>query len=472
MNDMPSDWSLRRYSLALVALLCLAVLMRGAGIGHWSFASDELGTFNEVHAFQHGPINPDDPDANVPKMIPVAMALLHVGHVLFGTDEAGCRTVTALCSLLQIASVGFGFASLLGRRNTWWACLLLTTAPEHLFYAHYHRFYAPAALFVTWSAIAMWHAVRGTSVVWLFVACGASWLAMLTQTLTASITGALVLAAFTAAATIRKRFILITGVNVLLVGLFAVFYLYPLGKGKAIGYAWVGNTIPQAIYGGIEQLSLLVAVFVAPGWFMVWHDRSKAWFLAAYGACWMGTMLLFPKLIPFHSAYLFPLNVFCFMCAGIALGHVVRGFAWPMGLLMGGAMLGLNVPGVLSYYQDGNRHLFREAATHMVQVLGPEDVIAFVQGDKFEYYEPSLHDRWRRLPPRDFEQHAEERKPMKGRLWIVIPGGRNGVQEPWRMWVQQRCRLRYIVRSRRYDYHDYPILFFTLEPPDDGRPPP
>jgi hypothetical protein len=73
-----------------------------------------------------------------------------------------------------------------------------------------------------------------------------------------------------------------------------------------------------------------------------------------------------------------------------------------------------------------------------------------------------LNGRWLRLSSKDIDNWLDEHRPPNGKVWIVLPGGRGGMPDPWREWAQRVGRLQTTIVHRRFDYHEYPI-FILLE---------
>ncbi len=464
----------RAWGGAFAAAVVLAVIFRVVGIGQWSFASDELGTFHEVRTFLgETRFAHDDPDRQVPKMVPVAMALHAAADSAFGSGEAGSRTLPAVCGVMQIVLVGLGLKTLLGRTPALAVMLLLTVSPEHLFYSQYHRFYSPAALFATLAFLAAARSLRLDSARWMVWACGAAMLAVLTHTLVGMVFGGFVFAAALTRAMpggLRSNRVLLAAVGgAVFAALFAAMYLYPLSEGKAVGYGWEGDSISRSIFSGVSQVTWPVALFSVPGLLILWRrDRVQAAFWGSQASVWALALLALPKVLPFHSAYVFPLCLPVVALGGVAFGEIADRLA-PAGRLAGVAVLAgllmLNLPEVVSYYQDGSRHDFRAAANWVGDRIGPNDVLVVVQGDKLSHYRPELEGRWHRLPLTDIPKFVDDHRPADGNVWVVLPGGRGGLPEPWREWAEKNARLQTAIVHRRFDYHEYPIYILVEDRP-------
>ena len=111
----PPDWFIgRRFGLGVAAVVAAAVGLRAFGLGAWPFGSDELGTFDDVRIFYHPPVPVTHPDQLVPRVIPLSMVVLDLGHRMFGRDEWGCRVLVAILGVAHVALVTVGLRGLLG----------------------------------------------------------------------------------------------------------------------------------------------------------------------------------------------------------------------------------------------------------------------------------------------------------------------------------------------------------------------
>ncbi len=462
------------WGVVFAAAIAFAIISRVVGIGQWSFASDELSTFHDVRMFLgEKRFAQDDPDRHVPKMVPLAMALHAASDSVFGIGEAGSRTLPAVCGIMQIVLVGLGLKNLLGRTPALAVVALLIVSPENLFYSQYHRFYSPAALFATLAFLAAARSLQLNSARWMIWACTAAMLAVLTHTLVGIIFGGFVSAAALARARpggLRSNRVVLAAIGgAVFAALFAALYLYPLGKGKAVGYGWEGYSISRSLFSGVSQVTWPVALFSVPGLLILWkRDRVQAAFWGSQASVWALSLLVLPKMLPFHSAYAFPLCLPVLVLGGVAFGGLadrLTSVSRLAGLSVLAGLLLLNLPEVVSYYQDGSRHDFRAAANWVGDRIGPNDVLVVVQGDKLSYYRPELEGRWHRLPFKDIPEFVDDRRPANGNVWVVLPGGRGGLPEPWREWAEQNARVQTTIVHRRFDYHEYPIYILVEDRP-------
>jgi Dolichyl-phosphate-mannose-protein mannosyltransferase len=452
----------RLYFPLLIAILAVGSGMRFVHLGTWSFASDELGTFLEVETYRDPAANRlTGPDGKIPQMIPLSMEIFGAAHRLFGSDERGCRTVCAIASSLQLLVLALGLPSLVGRPATLIALLIVALWPEHLYYAQYHRHYAPAALFAT---IAMLLAARGTTRAMLasapFVAA-----AILTHTLCGGMVAGLVLTAFL----LRKEGSGPLGVALAIAVGAAIFFairILPASRDKATTEPWEGLSLAQSAIRGVIQLSLPTTLFAIVGLGIAWTvNRRQAIVWGTHGLVWLMMLLGLSAVLSFHTAYVFPLAVGLVILAAMGLAEIAQAIEGRIrfagvGLVV--AVAALNLPSVVSHYRDGSRHDFRAASQWLADHAGPDDAIGSVQGDKLDYYQPHLYPQRVKLPKRDLEEWVRTTRPKSGKLWIFLPGGRAGPMEPWKNWIESVGILRKTIVQNRFDYPSYPVYLYEI----------
>lgn len=469
MQPLNDGFDGSRFWLALAAILALASAARFADLGKWAFASDELGTFNDVDLFLNPPSQVTHPDQAVPRVIPVAMAALDAGHRLFGRDEFGCRVAVAAFGVLHIAAVVIGLSLVLPRAVALTAGVWLAVATEHIFYSQYHRFYTLAALFVGCATLAAARSAKTGSARWMAWACVFAALAVLTHTVTGAVFAIVLTGGLLAALGGRKRplAVAVCGAAVALGWLMGG--VLPVLRAKTELTSWLGLSSTHAAFGLVAQASWPVCVLAVPGFFLMWkRDRVQAAFWATAGLVWLGSALALPAVLVYHTAYAFPLMLPVFVFAAttaVALSSAARERGGRAGALAVWLALPLlNLPSLVSYYQDGNRHDFRAAAAHVAARVGPNDRVLSNESDKVVHYRPELRaqiiDQSRADPPAD----ARAKVPTGGRLWVVCSGGRSGFEPGWQKWVYANAHLDAALGRTRYDYYEFKVWVFVTPP--------
>src|SRR5512139_651357 len=95
----------RRLALGIL-ILAVAGSLRFCRLGRWSFGYDELPTFRE-EASLFGRQEPagDGQCYKLPRVLPLAYSIHHVGFELFGRDELGSRVMGALFGTMVVLAV-------------------------------------------------------------------------------------------------------------------------------------------------------------------------------------------------------------------------------------------------------------------------------------------------------------------------------------------------------------------------------
>lgn len=465
-GDLLAD---RRFWLAVLAVVVLAVGLRATALGRWPFAGDELGTFDELRLYRHPPAVLEHPDDAVPRVIPLSMMTFDIGQRLFGTSELGSRVLPAMFGVGLVAVVAVGLAGLLSRGAAVTVGVWLAVAVEPIFYSQYHRFYTLTALLCGAATVVAAWAVRTGSGVRMAVACGLAGLGVASHTL-AGLAFAVLVAGSLAAAAVggSRRVFTVAAVGATLAAGVAAVVILPVVRDKAGLTHWTGFTSLKAVQSLIAQVSWPVCVLAVPGLVVLWRrDRQQAAFWATAAGVWAGSAVVLPALLPFHSAYTFPLALPMFVLAGAAVaeltaavtdraGPVVAALVW-VGLPL------LNLPGLASYYQDGNRHDFRAACAYVAERIGPADAVVCNEPTKLYHYRPELADRTVLVPA--WQTPADVPLRPGGRVWVVCSGGRAGIKPTWQPWVYEHCRLQTVIAARRFDYHEFGVWVFVTPGP-------
>jgi hypothetical protein len=461
----------RRFWLAVAAVMVLAVALRANGLGRWPFASDELGTFNEVALFRNPPNPITHPDQAVPRVIPLSMCALDIGHRLFGRDEFGCRFLVAIFGVLHVAAVVIGLSYVLPRLVALAAGLWLAVSVEHIFYCQYHRFYTLAALLVACATLAAARSVRTGSGWWMAAACAFAAPAVAAHTIAGAVFGVLLLGGAVAAVGGKWRPLIVAGAGAIVAGVLLAFVIMPVIGAKAGLTSWTGLSSTHAVFGAIMQVSWPVCLLAIPGAVVLWYrDRAQAAFWSGAAGVWAGSAVALPAILPYHSAYIFPFALPMFVLAASAVAGAAAAVGATAGTLAGRlvwlALPLLNFPALASYYQDGNRHDFRAAAAYVAERIGPLDRVISNEPDKVEHYRPDLAPQMLHLPRANDPATALARVPPGGRLWVVCSGGRSGFEPGWQEWVHRHCHLQSVIAHTRYDYYAFPVwVFRTPDPP-------
>ncbi|MCX7664578.1 MAG: hypothetical protein N2112_03430 [Gemmataceae bacterium] len=380
---------------------------------------------------------------------------------------------------LQILILGILLPFIFNREISLGVVICLTLSPEHIFYSQYHRFYTITAFFATLSILMGLLAFSRESIFYLILALATSIIVLFCHTLSACIVGIIFLMTlidyYFHKPQSGKKFILIAGLGLFLSCLIFFLYLYPLGKSKVIDYNWRGLSPFDALASSISQLSWPIFLSSLLGGGILYYF-NRCLFIKVFVVCfaWISMVLLLPQVLTFHSAYVFPMNIGYFILSGITIGvaaqHLTILFRSSFRMVIFLAIITflpfMNLPALVSYYQNGNRHDFRRAAQWLVENTTENDFLAVLEGDKLEYYQPNLKGRWKKLPRKDYEVWFHNHRSLVGRNYFVFPAGRYGIPSEWKSWVEKNGSIQTTIVARRFDDHDYPIIIVLYRGPD------
>jgi hypothetical protein len=461
----------RAFLATVIGLALLAGGLRFYRLGDWPFFGDELSTFDEVKSFVG--VSQDSSDHQIyrlPRLIPVSHTVQYLGYCLFGWDEFGSRALMALLGTVQVVLVFLLLDRPLGRLPALVTALLVALWPEHVYRSQENRFYITASFFASLCMLAGGLAVQRRSMSWTLLASLAGVAGLFAHTLQGVVLGGL-FAGLVAAGLARRQPLpwrlpgLVLAVALLAGGLF-VWRMVPLIHGWNSGEEW-GETPGHSVLSAVNQVGWPVALLAAVGaLFALEQRREQGWYWLTWLGVWAAASVLFPLRFVYHSAYIFPLALGVFVLAGGAVAQVYeylrRDSPWAAGLWIGVAC-GLNLPALVSHYQDGGRQDFRTAAHYIARHWQPGDRVAAVAPGALRRYAPVCKEAVSLAvanPLPDLRQLTEE----PGRLWIVIPSGRAGKKTDLGHWLGQHCTLELKVRSNRFDYRDHVVEVFLYAP--------
>jgi hypothetical protein len=468
--------SLRTWILTGLALGLLAGSLRFYRLGTWPFFGDELATFSEVAAF-NSPDQGDDTSQNarLARMIPLSYLVHNAGYALFGQDEFGSRAMMALLGTVQVVLVFFCLTRPLGWPAALATALLLAVWPEHIYQSQQHRFYMTAAVFSSLCMLAGAWAVQRQSVLLTALACLAAFAAILAHTLQGLTLGGLFIGILVAARVRRQSApwvqLGVVAAAAMMALTFLAFYLLRQGQGWNAGEGW-GSTSGHSLLASLYEIGWPVVLLAGLGAVSIAKQRdTQGWYWLTWAAVWALASVVLPRIVVYHSAYVFPLTLGVLVLAGYASGQIftylrrqnaLSAFAW---LAVVGA---LNLPSLVSHYSDGSRHDYRTAAHYIAHQWQPGDTVAAVAPGVLRRYESVCREAislrtWDPLP--ELERLSGT---ATGRLWIVLPSYRPGKPETLRRWLATHCTQELEIKPLRYDYREHIVEVFLFTPPGGG----
>ncbi len=461
--------------LAAAGVLVVAAGLRLAGLGHWSFAGDELATTREAGVLYDGrPADPDSQTARLPRLLPASYLLHFLGYQLFGTDEFGSRLPAALAGMALPPVVLLLLWKSLGDRAAVATGLLLAVNAEAIFQSQQNRFYMVTGLVAGGCMAGGFAAVRARQRIGFGLVCAMAALAPLFHPVLAAVAPGLAAAVALGMRSqpdrAKRQFLWLAAGTLAVVGVVVAAYDLPLLRRWNAGGGW-GYPTGRAILGGVKRLEVPTALLAALGAvLMARADRRAFGFWVVWAGGWVATLLVLPSALEYHPAYSFPFLLGPTVFAGYAVGVIAQALrhgsgrfsvaVWVTGVCF------LNAPVLFSHYADGSRHNHRAAAAYVATHRRPTEAAAAVSPGNLAHYQESLSD----AAPLDSTGLTRDLLAVgrRGRpTWLVVPAGRTGRDPEAQAWLNRWCRLEANFRRARLDYDDYVLDVYKFDPPTE-----
>jgi hypothetical protein len=475
MDEESSVMWTRRLALGIL-ILAVAGGLRFYRLGRWSFGYDELPTFSEeASLFGRQEFPGDSQYHKLPRILPLAYSIHHVGFELFGRDELGSRVINAFFGTLAVLAVFLLLDSLEGRSVALATALMVAFWHEHVFQSQLNRCYIFAAFFSYACMLLGAHLLEKRTACLAAMVCSAGMASILCHTLTVCVVAAVV-GATCVSWIVGKQKIPRSVILALLSGgaAFAallVFYLLPLLRGWNEEKTW-GYSVSRSVLGSLYSLGWPVALLALWGAILAVREGGvRSWYWLLCAGAWAAAVLVLPRLVVFHPRYVFPLALGPLVLAGRGAGAIYDGLRG-RGRLVAASWLilvaTLNLPVLVSHYVDGSRPDFRAAAKHVEKCWQPGDRVAAFSEDKVAHYAPSckpFHHLREADPLAKILKLVEE----EGRLWIVANSGRGGLREDLSQWLSRNCSHEFELRRNRIDYYENRMDVFLYPRADGGK---
>jgi hypothetical protein len=389
--ELGEPWGLRLW-LTLGAVVLIAGCLQAYGINKWPMADDEVPTLVEL-----GLLNVDGQAFSVPasqieklpKVIPVWYVVQRQALAWVPHNEFGFRIPSLIWGILT-SVVAFLLAA--RWRGLWFGValsLVQSGSLPFIYLAQIDRFYSMTLLLVTLSLAAM------------CVPRGGSWMVLLTAVLavlsvfTHNITVGVFVLAFMAACPayvlgrIPRHLLVRAGAAALVSVLLYLLYLRPLVQ----GWHGTGNPTPVLIsfaaHVGVPALAL--ALFGC--WLSLGrsdgHDSMIWWALLFAGSlCFFQVFAIVFASVSFSPHYfLFFLPPFWILAAH-ATEAVARRVSPRVAIGWYCCVAIMLAPALLSHYQDGSRHDYRQAAALLRDSAREGQPILSDDAETISYYLP------------------------------------------------------------------------------------
>ena len=452
--NLPSGepWGQRLW-LTLAAVVVVAACLQSYGINKWPMADDEvlsLVTLGLQHVDAAMFSFPPDLIEKLPRATPFWHTVQRSALDLLPNDVVGFRLPSVICGTLTSA---FVFLLAARWRGMWYAVALsivLNGSQLFILVSQVNRFYSMPLLLLILALAAMWLPYGRTSMV---LVTGLLALAtVLSHNVTVAVFGLALVASCTTYLLGRapRRVVIRSGAAFAVAGLVYVTYLLPLVR----GWSTTGNPTPVlvsfAAYAGVPTLTL----GLLGGWLSVAQpdggEPALWWVLVLAGSLCTFEVSTFswnPRYFVFFLPALWVLAADAIHFVARRMNYGATGAVWYACVVI------LFLPNLLSHYQDGSRHDFRQAAAVLVNNDRLEQPILSDDAETLSYYLPAdLRQRLSvRTKAKEFPRSAFF-LVSRSNAWMALPqiSGR-------------RMDLLAEIYRRRYDEFSHVLRVYRVE---------
>lgn len=361
-------------------VLGVAGWLRLAHLGEWSLDGDEIYTWYDVQRMLAG-----DEWPNGARSHPLGYLLVLACVACFGLSEAVVRAGPAACGLLAVVALLRMRRDVITPRVAVASALLAALSPWLVYHAQTARFYGPLLLCVAmatlWALPGPGRRPRAAIVAWvLAVLCHPT---------------ALLLGPGLAAPLLLPpvRWRLLSGAFLLVVAVLGAAWLLDDGAlSEVVMRVYEGldpgsYDLTHLVIGLGYNLGPMVGVLALLGVAGAWADRRGV------GLTLLGCAIVPPALLMATSVGGFSVHQRYTMCA-VPAALLLAGRGWEAaarrGPLLGGILaalaLGVSVPQLIAYSQDGNRHDLRGVAAFLAENAQPDDIVVADEHAALEVY--------------------------------------------------------------------------------------
>ena len=452
-------WGMRLW-LALALAVLVAFVLDSYKIGAWPMADDEVPTLVELHLQTVEPAAFSVPAVQLerlPKSLPVYYAFQGFALKFLPHNELGFRIPSLVCALLTAA---LAFVTAARWRGLWFAAALaivMNFSQLFVYLAQIDRFYSMPLLLLITSLIVIWLPRDGVAPIALTAVL--TLLTILAHNVTVAVFVLSFLAASAAFVVGRAplRVVVRTAVAAAISVLVYFAYVRPL----VAGWHSTGNPTPVLVsfvaHAGVPVLALALA-----GCWMAITRRSND--VDETAMTWCGLMLAgslcflqFTGMTWNPRYFLFfmpPLWVIAAYAAAFIARHVSHGGYRSIGAAWYGCVLLLMMPNLLSHFQDGSRHDYRQAAEVLRANAIDGQPILSDDAETISYYLPlefqkrlSVRTKAKVLPASEFFLVT------RTNAWTALP------QIP-----NRRMDLLAEIYKRRFDQFSHILRVYRVTP--------
>jgi len=451
----PWGW---RLWLSTAAVVIIAGWLQAYGISTWPMADDEVPSLVELGLLDIDAATfsvPRDQVGRLPRTVPVWYGTQRFLLDRLPDSELSYRLPSLVYGILTSVVV---FLLAARWRGLWFAAALaivLNLSQPFVYLAQLNRFYSMPLLLLTLALAAIWAPGRG----WLMA--GATVVLTVLAVLSHNMTMAVLVLAFMAAVPAfvlghaPLRVVWRSGLAASVgLGLY-VFYIRPL----VAGWHSTGNPTPVLIsfaaHAGIPTLALASL----GGWFSV-ARRSEGRSMFWWSLMFLGSFFVFQLTdIGWNPRYFLFFMPAMWVLAAYSAEQVARsvGAGWT-GAVWYAVVALLLAPGILSHFQDGSRHDYRQAAAVLRDAAQGEQPILSDDAETISYYLPEavrrrlfVRTKVTALPDTEFFL------VVRANAWMAQPRA-----------PDRRVDLLAEIGRRRYDHFSHVLRVYRVS---SGRQP-
>jgi len=453
-------WGTRLW-LALAGVCVLAACLQSYGISRWPMADDEVPSLVELGLLRiDAPAYFSVPAAQIERLPKATIVWNKVQRYLIDrlpANEVSFRIPGVMFGILTSA-----LAFLLGARwrGLWFAAALtivLNGSQLFIYLVQLNRFYSLPLLLLTLTLASMcvpWGGRTMIGVTGLLTA-----LSVLSHNMTLPVFGLAFVAACLAylVGHVRLQLVLRSGAAVVVCGLVYVLYLRPLVH----GWANTGNPTPVWISFAAHAGMPILALSLFGCWLSVFR-RDQSSQMIWWALVFAGSLCLFQvATINWNPRYFLFFLPAAWVLSAYSMELIARRLAYgSAGAVWYGCVVLLLLPSLISHYQDGSRHDYRQAAAVVTAHAQEGQAILSDDAETISYYLPE-HLR-RRLHVRSKVTRFPESEfflVIRTNAWTPLP------QIPGRS-----LDLLAEIYRRRYDQFSHILRVYSVAPAWTGAP--
>ncbi len=444
-----------RLWLALAVLIFVTASLDSYGISTWPMADDEVPSLVEMGLLPVDAVTFSVPASQInrlPRATPVWYALQRRLIGILPAGEPSYRIPSVVFAILTSA-IAFVFAA--RWRGLWFAtalAIVVNGSQTFVYLAQLDRFYSLALLFFTLTLGLLWVPAGGLAMILVTALLAA--LAVLSHNMTVAV---FVLAFLASGAAYvvgqgERRVLVRSGVAALVSVALYFLYLRPIVQ----GWASTGNPTPVLVsftaHAGVPTLAL--ALFGS--WLSVArrHGAGMLWWALLFvgGLCFfpIAPVSWNPRYFLFFMPAMWVLASHAMEFVASRVGRRSTAAAWY------GCVVVLLMPNLLSHYQDGSRHDYRQAAAVLMSHAQQGQPILSDDAETISYYLPAgfrqtlqVRTKVRELPASEFFLVA------RSNAWMPLP------QFPHR-----QSELLAEIYRRRFDQFSHILRVYRVSAAD------